>query len=50
MAKDSHDLHTLDFLQPARRGRPRKPDAKPVAQRMREYRARLKAASLAVKG
>ncbi len=44
MAKDPLDTQTIDALeQPRRRGRPRKPDAMTPAERMRKYRARIKA-------
>jgi hypothetical protein len=42
--KDFTDRYTTDLLgDPPRRGRPPSGKAKPAAQRMREYRARLKA-------
>lgn len=40
--KQSNDHFTVDFLNRPGPGRPRKPDAKSDAQRMREYRARKK--------
>lgn len=46
--RDFTDRYTADLLGDpplARRGRPPKPDAKSAAQRMRDYRARLKAAA-----
>lgn len=40
--KQQADQFTRDAFETPRRGRPRKPDAKTPAQRMREYRARRK--------
>lgn len=40
--KQAADKFTFDLLNRPGRGRPRKPDAKSAAQRMREYRARKK--------
>ncbi|HJV82448.1 hypothetical protein [Noviherbaspirillum sp.] len=42
--KQTDDQFTRDAFDAPRRGRPRKHDAKTPAQRMREYRLRLKEA------
>lgn len=44
--KQAEDKFTVDAFTKPGRGRPRKPDAKSTAQRMREYRARKKAISV----
>lgn len=44
--KQKDDDYTLDIFCKPGRGRPRKPNAKPPAQRMREMRARKKFDSL----
>ncbi len=41
--KQVEDKFTLDLLDKPRRGRPRKPNAKSSAQRVREFRERKKA-------
>ncbi len=44
--KQKDDDYTQDIFSKPGRGRPRKPNAKPAAQRMREMRARRKVDSL----